>query len=100
LLTSRLLYDDGARVRRTEGIRKVTREAFAELHPADAGRAGISDGQNVRVESAHGSLVVRARVTDGVREGVVFVPWSQLGVSTHVLSAWDDPYPAVKVEPS
>ncbi len=100
LLTYRLLYDDGARVKRTQGIRKMTREAFAELHPADAERAGISDGQNVRVESAHGSIAVPARVTDGVREGVVFIPWSQLGVSTHALSAWDDPYPAVKVEPN
>jgi NADH-quinone oxidoreductase subunit G len=98
LLTYRLLYDDGARVRRTEGIRRVTREAVAEINPADADRAGIVDGQKVRVVSSNGSLDLTAQLTKGVREGVVFIPWSQLGVSTRELSVWGEPSPAVRVE--
>ncbi|MGH2760579.1 MAG: molybdopterin oxidoreductase family protein, partial [Actinomycetota bacterium] len=100
LLTYRLLYDDGARVKHTDGIRAITREAAAEINPLDADRAGISDGQAVRVSSQHGSLELRADVTDGVREGVVFIPRNQLGVAAQILTASDDPYPAIKVEPS
>jgi len=97
LLTYRLLYDDGSRIRRTKGIRELTPGAFAELHRADAERAGISDGDRVVVESAHGSISVRARVGERIREGVVFVPWSQWSVSAQALCAWDDTTPVVTV---
>src|SRR5581483_4030861 len=98
LLTYRLLYDDGSRIRRTKGIRELTPGAAAELNTADAQRLGIADGAHVTVSSEHGSVNVRARVTDGIAEGVVFVPWSQWGVSAQALCAWDDPTPAVTVK--
>ena len=49
-------------------------EPFAELHPHDAARIGVADGVLVRVYSAHGSLLARARLTEGQRAGTVFVP--------------------------
>ncbi len=98
LETYRLLYDDGSRIAHTEGIRKLTPEVAAEINPSDAERAGIADGQDVRVTSPHGSFVTATRLTKGVREGVVFVPWRRSGAQ--LLSSWDDPYPSVKVEPA
>jgi anaerobic dimethyl sulfoxide reductase subunit A len=41
------------------------------LHPEDAARAGIKDGERVRVSSPRGALICRARVTDRIRPGVV-----------------------------
>ncbi|WP_181708131.1 nitrate reductase [Chthonobacter rhizosphaerae] len=49
-------------------------EPFCEIHPADAAAAGIEAATLVRVDSAHGSVVVRALVTDRQQPGTVFVP--------------------------
>jgi anaerobic selenocysteine-containing dehydrogenase len=44
------------------------------VHPDDAHRIGIADGDDVRVSSAAGAIVVPAEVTDAVRSGVVSIP--------------------------
>jgi assimilatory nitrate reductase catalytic subunit len=49
-------------------------EPFCELHPDDAARLGIAPAQLVAVESAYGTAVVRAAVTDRQRPGSVYVP--------------------------
>jgi NADH-quinone oxidoreductase subunit G len=100
LLTYRLLYDDGSRIRDTAGLRELTPGSFIELNPVDAERAGIADGQSVRVSSAHGSLTVHAQISKGIREGVAFVPWSQWGESAQALVKWDDLSPQITVEPA
>ncbi|HXD22451.1 MAG TPA: molybdopterin oxidoreductase family protein [Gemmatimonadaceae bacterium] len=51
------------------------------VHPADAGRRGITAGLRVIVENDRGHFTGVARVTDGVREGVVWAPsiwWMRL----------------------
>ncbi|MEH6404637.1 MAG: molybdopterin-dependent oxidoreductase [Sneathiella sp.] len=49
-------------------------EPFAEIHPLDAKAYGISDAEIACVESAYGTVIVRALITDRVRAGSVFVP--------------------------
>lgn len=50
--------------------------AVCELHPEDLKSLGISSGQNVRVTTKTGSVVVRAAVASQVpRRGVVFMPY-------------------------
>ncbi|MGW7629838.1 molybdopterin oxidoreductase family protein [Streptomyces griseoincarnatus] len=44
------------------------------LHPDDAQRLGVRDGQPVRVKGAGGEVTVPAEVTDAVRRGVVSLP--------------------------
>jgi len=44
---------------------------WAELHPDDAARLGVGDGDQVRVASEHGEVVVTSRVNPGVRPGTV-----------------------------
>ena len=53
-------------------------EPLAALHPADAAALGIEDRSLVRLETAHGSAVLRAAIDPGQRPGDVFVPmhWS------------------------
>ena len=41
------------------------------LHPADAARAGIADGDRVRLGNARGEVVLHARLFDGLQPGVV-----------------------------
>jgi assimilatory nitrate reductase catalytic subunit len=54
-------------------------EPYAELHPQDAAQAGVQEQGLVRVTSAWGELIVRARVSDAQQRGSVFIPmhWSQ-----------------------
>lgn len=44
------------------------------IHPEDAGPRGIADGDLVRVFNDRGAARARARVSDGVRTGVVALP--------------------------
>ena len=48
---------------------------FVELHPADAGRAGVRDGEPVRLVSRRGVATMAARIVDTVPEGVAFAPF-------------------------
>ncbi len=52
---------------------------FAEINAEDAARLGVTDGAMVRVASAHGALVVEARLAAGQPRGTLFVPihWSE-----------------------
>lgn len=49
-------------------------EPFVEIHPDDAAAAGIRRASLVRLSNRHGSVTVRALVTDRQSRGQVFVP--------------------------
>ncbi len=49
-------------------------EPFVEIHPADAAALGIAPASLVRLESPHGSNILRALVTPRQQRGVVFAP--------------------------
>jgi len=49
-------------------------EPFAELHPDDAIEKSIRHASLVRLENRHGSVLVRALVTERQQRGSVFVP--------------------------
>lgn len=54
-------------------------EPFVEIHPDDAATFGIKRATLVRLESRHGSAVVRALITERQRKGSVFVPMHWTG---------------------
>jgi ferredoxin-nitrate reductase len=83
VLTSGRLRDQWHTMTRTGKVARLglhEPECFLEIHPADAGPRGIADGQLVEIASRQGRAKVRARVTDTIRAGVVFLPmhWGRL----------------------
>ena len=44
------------------------------LHPNDAAKLGIKEGEDVKVVSNIGDIVLPAEITDDVMEGVVSIP--------------------------
>jgi predicted molibdopterin-dependent oxidoreductase YjgC len=56
LITGRLLYDRGTLLRRSAWIQKLVPEAFVLVHPSDAEKLGLADGDPVSVVSARGRL--------------------------------------------
>jgi predicted molibdopterin-dependent oxidoreductase YjgC len=62
------------KTKRVAQLHEMAPENFAEVHPDDAAAMGLSTGELVRLSSRRGEIVVRARVTDTVMRGMVFVP--------------------------
>jgi anaerobic selenocysteine-containing dehydrogenase len=54
-----------------KSLRDVDGEPHVEIHPDDAAARGIADGDRARVYNDRGSLLLKARVTDRARTGVV-----------------------------
>lgn len=62
-------------------LRRAAGEPEVALHPADAERRGIAEGAMVVVENDRGHFTARARLRDGIREGVAWAPgvwWAKL----------------------
>jgi formate dehydrogenase major subunit/formate dehydrogenase alpha subunit len=74
LTTGRVLYHwHGAEMtRRAAGLNAVYPEALIEVSPKDAQRAGVRDGDLIRLASRRGEIVAKAQVTSRVGAGLVF----------------------------
>lgn len=77
LSTGRVLYHfhTGTMSRKSEGINTVFPGPVVEMNPEDAEALGISEGENIRVSSRRGSVVARAKLSEGVKKGAVFMPF-------------------------
>ncbi|WP_144186180.1 molybdopterin-containing oxidoreductase family protein [Elioraea rosea] len=49
-------------------------EPFCVLHPEDAARRGVKDGQHVRLRNDRAAIRLRLKISDEVRPGVCLVP--------------------------
>jgi predicted molibdopterin-dependent oxidoreductase YjgC len=74
LTTGRVIYHwHGAEMtRRARGLNAVYPEALIEINPRDALRAGIADGEMIRLSSRRGEIEAKAQVTERVGAGLVF----------------------------
>jgi formate dehydrogenase major subunit len=74
LVTGRLLehYNVGTMTRRSALAGLVAEDAL-EIHPEDALRDGVVDGDRVRVESRWGAIVVTARLALRISPGTLFL---------------------------
>ncbi|MBL1086044.1 bifunctional nitrate reductase/sulfite reductase flavoprotein subunit alpha [Streptomyces actinomycinicus] len=61
-------------------LAKLNPGAFVEVHPEDAERLGVVEGDHLEVASRRGRAVLPALVTDRVRPGTCFAPfhWNDL----------------------
>jgi predicted molibdopterin-dependent oxidoreductase YjgC len=78
-------YNSGSMTRRTH-LRALTPDDRLEIHPEDARARGIHDGDLVLLTSANGETRARARVTDRVPPGTVFLSFHFPETGTNALT--------------
>ena len=107
LITGRLLahFNTGEMSRRSERLMKVASESFVQIHPDDAGKSALADGDQVRVTSPYGTITTKLAVTEEVSSGYLFIPihFDNPNVNTLMSAVPLDPHarmPALKVIPA
>jgi formate dehydrogenase major subunit len=72
LTTNRVLehYNAGTMTRRTRNV-QIVREDVLLIHPEDAARHNIADGDWVCIESARGKVDIKAQFTEDVKPGIL-----------------------------
>ncbi|MFD5096412.1 molybdopterin oxidoreductase family protein [Amycolatopsis thailandensis] len=75
--TGRVLqhYQSGAQTRLVKELNDVVAEAFVEVHPDTAARAGLAEGDLAVVRSRRGETVARVRCVPSLRPDLVFLPF-------------------------
>jgi len=76
LLTGRLAWHFNTRTRtgRAPRLNSQAPKCFIEIHPEDASRLNITEGNEVEVTSRRGTICLPARFTDNLPTGTVFMP--------------------------
>ncbi|MFY7911226.1 MAG: molybdopterin-dependent oxidoreductase, partial [Emticicia sp.] len=82
LLTGRI-RDQWHTMTKTGRVNKLNQHIptpFVEIHPKDAQKRGIEEGAIVEVNGNRGSVKVKAKITDEVKQGTCFLPmhWGRI----------------------
>ncbi|MEU4446554.1 molybdopterin-dependent oxidoreductase [Actinosynnema sp. NPDC050801] len=79
--TGRVLqhYQSGAQTRLVAELNRAEPEAYVEVHPDTATRAGLGNGAMAAVVSRRGRTVARVRCVPSMRIDVVFLPFHYAG---------------------
>ena len=88
LNTGRVLehWHTGSMTRRSKALDAIEPAAFAEIHPEDAARLGIADGDAIRVTTRRGSIGTTARIGDRTQPGSLFIPFHFREASANCLT--------------
>jgi len=83
LTTGRIVlhYNGGSMTLRSPSLQERDPELYVEIHPEDAHGLGIAAGDMVVVSTRRGRTEARARLTEKVRPGVVFMPFHYHGTN-------------------
>ena len=83
ILTTGRIRDQWHTMSKTGKVNKLKQHipnAFIEIHPSDARRLNIIDESLVVVTSRRGEVRVKAKISGGIKKGVVFLPmhWGKI----------------------
>jgi predicted molibdopterin-dependent oxidoreductase YjgC len=97
-------YNAGTMTRRTANLQLLASD-WLEIHPDDAARLWVTDGQLISVRSRVGRIEIEAKVTDRIEPGHVFTAFHFPEVRTNLLigssadiDTWCPEYEVVAVD--
>ena len=111
LNTGRQMYHwhTGTMTRRSEGLDSREPVPIVDMNPRDALDLGVGEGDQVRVTSRRGSILIGVRISDRQARGQVFIPMHYREAAANLLTNPQlDPYAkiasfkvsAVRIEPA
>jgi len=68
-------YHTGTMTRRSPKLEREAPEPYVEINRGDATRLGINDGERVIITSRRGSIALKARSTQRIIPGTIFIPF-------------------------
>lgn len=88
LTTGRSLYQyhTGTMTRMVEGLNKLYGHDFVEINPKDASDLDINHDEFVRVISRRGEVKAKAKLTDALPKGVIFMTFHFAETPTNILT--------------
>ena len=82
-------HNAGSMTRRSPSLMEREPELFVEINTADARKLKVADGDEVVITTPRGETLALARLTDGVKSGVVFMPFHFPGTNILTTSVTD-----------
>ncbi|MDD1737893.1 MAG: formate dehydrogenase subunit alpha [Methanothrix sp.] len=91
LSTGRIVvqYNSGSMTRRSPSLQERDGELYVEINPQDASELGVRHGDMVKVKTVRGQTEARARITEKVKPGMVFMPFHWQGTNIITSDALD-----------
>ena len=87
LTTGRVLeHWHGGTLTRASKLDDLYPQALMEVNPVDAKKLEVLEGDEVRVSSRRGTIVIRVTIKDKTKAGVVFIPFFFAEASANILT--------------
>jgi len=88
LTTGRSLYHfhTGTMTRKVAGLNIIEPEGVVEISPEDASQLGIAQGDKVKISSRRGEVITKAKVTEALPSGVVFMTFHFAESAANILT--------------
>jgi len=97
-----VLQHSGSTSTSSKSLDLVISEALLEINEEDAKKRGVTDNSHVKLISKQGSVFLKAKYSDSVPEGTVYVPahfpYAKIHALTHISSNGEGPIVAVNIE--
>jgi|Deesub1362B_J571_1020462.scaffolds.fasta_scaffold00036_44 formate dehydrogenase alpha subunit len=74
MVTGNIMQHSGALSVMSKSLSHVLSDAFVQISPEDAEKFSVEDGSFIKITSAKGSVFIKARVSEEVPTGMLFVP--------------------------
>ena len=79
-------WHTGTMTRRTSTLDREVPAAYAEMHPQDAERLDLKNGDYVSVSSRRGQIKISVKIAEKVKEGSIFIPFHFREAAANVLT--------------
>ncbi|HTY14097.1 MAG TPA: formate dehydrogenase subunit alpha [Methanoregulaceae archaeon] len=79
-------WHTGSMTRRSPTLEREEPTGWIEISPDDAKGLGIRDKEMVKAVSRRGEITIGARVTKGIKNGVVFIPFHYVECAANLLT--------------
>jgi predicted molibdopterin-dependent oxidoreductase YjgC len=102
MVTGNIMQHSGGLSVMSKSLSHVLSDAFIQINPADAEKSKVNDGGFVKLTSRRGSVFIKARISDEVPEGMLFVPvhfpHARINSLTYASSNGTNAITAVRIE--